>query len=67
MEEHTVLTEDGYVLSVQRIPYGKNSNTQRGDKEVVLLFHGEVGDSKTWFLNPPDQSLGRRKKKINDN
>ncbi|XP_071722631.1 triacylglycerol lipase 2-like [Rutidosis leptorrhynchoides] len=54
-EEHTVTTEDGYILSMQRIPVGVSGNA--ADKPPVLLQHGLFMDGGTWLLNPPDQSL----------
>ncbi|KAL6136973.1 hypothetical protein ACLB2K_062268 [Fragaria x ananassa] len=55
-EEHTVTTEDGYVLSMQRIPAGKSRETS-GNKIPVLLQHGLLMDGITWLLLPPDQAL----------
>ncbi|KAK8711840.1 hypothetical protein V6N13_147101 [Hibiscus sabdariffa] len=37
-EEHRVTTEDGYILSVQRIPAGRSGKT--ANKPPVLLQHG---------------------------
>ncbi|CAO2814213.1 unnamed protein product [Amaranthus hypochondriacus] len=53
-EEHTVTTEDGYILSLQRIPAG---HTTENNSIPVLLQHGVLMDGVTWLLNPPDQSL----------
>lgn len=55
-EEHTVTTEDGYILSLQRIPVGRSGGT-RGNRPPVLLQHGLLMDGITWLLLPPDQSL----------
>ncbi|XP_051152238.1 triacylglycerol lipase 2-like [Andrographis paniculata] len=55
-EEHKVTTEDGYILSLQRIPTGR-SNSKKGAKAPVLLQHGLISDASTW-LDSPDQSLG---------
>merc|ERR1711963_153524 len=38
-EEHKALTPDGYWLSMQRIPHGRNQNATSG-RPVVLLQHG---------------------------
>ncbi|KAH1051606.1 hypothetical protein GLYMA_08G167700v4 [Glycine max] len=55
-EEHQVTTEDGYILSLQRIPVGRSSNNT--DKPPVLLQHGIFCDALTWLVNSPDESLG---------
>ncbi|XP_078439168.1 lipase 1 [Wolffia australiana] len=49
--EHVVQTEDGFLLAVQRI---KKSESSR----PVFLQHGLFQGGDTWFLNPPEQSLG---------
>ncbi|KAE8703918.1 Myzus persicae-induced lipase 1 [Hibiscus syriacus] len=57
-EEHTVTTEDGYILSVQRIPMGRSGGTRgTGTRPPVLLQHGLLMDAITWLLLPPEQSL----------
>lgn len=55
-EEHTVTTQDGYILSMQRIPEGRSGKTP-GNRPPVLLQHGLLMDGITWLLLPPDQSL----------
>jgi hypothetical protein len=45
--QHDVLTPDGFVLSVQRIPYGLKSGPQ-AKKPPVLLMHGLLDCSATW-------------------
>ncbi|KAJ7964768.1 Lipase [Quillaja saponaria] len=55
-EEHLVTTQDGYILSMQRIPVGK-SGGMAGNKLPVLLQHGLLMDGITWLLLPPQQSL----------
>ncbi|KAG9455103.1 hypothetical protein H6P81_008007 [Aristolochia fimbriata] len=54
-EEHQVTTEDGYILSLQRMPEGRTGSG--GTKGPVLLQHGLIMDGITWLLNSPDQSL----------
>lgn len=56
-EEHDVITDDGYILSIQRIPYGKKKNN-RLNRPVVLLQHGLLDASSTWVFDSPEQSLG---------
>ncbi|KAM0886002.1 hypothetical protein ACQ4PT_029974 [Festuca glaucescens] len=59
-EEHTVTTEDGYILSLQRIPSGRGgaSAASGGGKVPVLLQHGLMMDGLTWLMNSPNESLG---------
>ncbi|KAM0945441.1 putative triacylglycerol lipase [Dioscorea sansibarensis] len=54
-----VTTEDGYILSIQRIPQGHSSSRIEGEKkEPVLLMHGLLMDGVTWLINHPNESLG---------
>ncbi|KAL5794190.1 hypothetical protein ACOSP7_002784 [Xanthoceras sorbifolium] len=55
-EEHTVTTQDGYILNMQRIPMGW-SGGEPGKRPPVLLQHGLLSDGATWLLLPPDQAL----------
>nr|XP_010926726.1 triacylglycerol lipase 2 [Elaeis guineensis] len=55
-EEHEVTTEDGYILSMQRIPVGRIGGGE-GRRKPVLLQHGVLMDGATWILNPPEESL----------
>ncbi|EMS64647.1 Triacylglycerol lipase 2 [Triticum urartu] len=53
-----VTTEDGYILSLKRIPHGVSNSTQNTTRIPVLLFHGLMVDSVSWVLGTPKQSLG---------
>lgn len=63
VEEHEVTTRDGYVLSLQRIPRGREENAtahvQRPSprRTPVLIEHALFFSSFDWVLNRPDQSL----------
>ncbi|XP_060190082.1 triacylglycerol lipase 2-like isoform X2 [Lycium barbarum] len=56
-QEFEVTTDDGYILSVQRITEGRVGGTD-SNRQPVLLQHGVLADGATWVLNPPEQSLG---------
>jgi len=56
VEEHHVTTEDGYILSLQRIPKGKKGVPPNGG--VVFLQHGLVSSSADYVMNLPENSLG---------
>ena len=52
MEEHKVLTKDGYILSLFRIA-GRITDTSR-KKKPVLLMHGAYDSAFTFFINSQD-------------
>ncbi|XP_061713891.1 lysosomal acid lipase/cholesteryl ester hydrolase-like [Cydia pomonella] len=54
MEEHKVMTEDGYILTVHRLQ-GRNA-TLNG--KVVFLMHGIIESSDSWDLQGPGKALG---------
>jgi len=55
-EEHKVLTKDGYILSAWRIPrkIGEKYSEQR---PPVILQHGVIDDSWTWFALAAEDCL----------
>ena len=59
MEEHRVTTQDGYILTVHRIPYGKDESIPpTARRPVVFLQHGLEVTGSTWITNLPNLSFG---------
>jgi len=56
VETHTVITDDGYFLTLHRIPYGRRNITQH--RHPVILQHGVLASSADWVLLGPDKALG---------
>ncbi|XP_032087572.1 putative lysosomal acid lipase/cholesteryl ester hydrolase [Thamnophis elegans] len=57
-EQYEVLTDDGYYLQLNRIPYGKHCPDKEGPRPIVLLVHGFLADGRCWIANLPSNSLG---------
>ncbi|XP_035703693.1 gastric triacylglycerol lipase isoform X2 [Folsomia candida] len=46
-----VTTEDGYILSIYRIPFSPTSPTQKGvRKKAVMLQHGQGANGLAWLI-----------------
>ncbi|URE21964.1 Triacylglycerol lipase [Musa troglodytarum] len=54
--EYEVKTQDGFILTMHRIPQGRGGGSA-GKRQSVLLQHGVLADGLTWLLNPLQQSL----------
>ncbi|XP_047616311.1 lipase member K-like [Phacochoerus africanus] len=55
-EKYDVVTKDGYVLGIYRIPYGREC-PRTAPKPVVYLQHGLVASASNWICNLPNNSL----------
>nr|CAD7266673.1 unnamed protein product [Timema shepardi] len=51
VETHRILTEDGYILTLHRIP-GSGLSPPRPGKKPVLLQHGILSCSVDWIIMP---------------
>jgi lysosomal acid lipase/cholesteryl ester hydrolase len=59
VEIHEALTEDGYILTMHRIPYGLHDGlTHNARRPVVFLQHGLEASSSNWISNLPTLSMG---------
>lgn len=60
LEIHDIITEDGYVLQLHRIPRGRDDEKEVKSKirTPILLMHGLAGSSADWVLMGPKKSLG---------
>lgn len=62
-EEHAVQTEDGYILALQRIPWGREApatpRTEVQPRPVVLFQHGILQSADQWLLRGPGRDLGK--------
>uniref|UniRef100_T1JB83 Lipase n=1 Tax=Strigamia maritima TaxID=126957 RepID=T1JB83_STRMM len=53
---YTVQTQDGYILTIQRIPHGKNGPGSQ-PRKPVLVQHGIFCSSASWVSNIPEKNL----------
>jgi lysosomal acid lipase/cholesteryl ester hydrolase len=56
-----VTTEDGYILTMHRIPYSPASNSSEIARPIVFLQHGLISSSVDWVIMGPGKALGKLK------
>ncbi|XP_043787685.1 gastric triacylglycerol lipase-like isoform X1 [Apis laboriosa] len=59
VEIHNIVTEDGYILEIHRLPYGRINGERnfKNAKRPVLIQHGLAGSSADWILMGPERAL----------
>lgn len=65
VESHQVVTQDGFILTLHRIPYGRHGDAS-GENRVqarqpVFLQHGLLSSSACWLMAEPEKALGRNR------
>ncbi|XP_066247427.1 lipase 1-like isoform X2 [Euwallacea similis] len=58
VETHQVQTEDGYILTMHRIPEGRNEVPKNTKKPAVFLMHGLLLSSIDWVIKGPEKAVG---------
>ena len=65
LETHKVITEDGYVLTMHRIPRERGGNPYDSmERPVVYIQHGLTSSSANWLVSGPNRALGRSKSDV---
>ncbi|KAK7871600.1 hypothetical protein R5R35_001792 [Gryllus longicercus] len=58
VETHEVITDDGYILTLFRIPYGRDSATKTANPKPAYVQHGLLSSSDDWIIAGPDKAFG---------
>ncbi|KAJ8922164.1 hypothetical protein NQ315_004099 [Exocentrus adspersus] len=53
-----IQTEDGYLLQMFRIPYGKGVVESLTPRPAVFLMHGLLTSAESWVITGPERGMG---------
>lgn len=60
VETHTVQTEDGYLLTLHRIPHGRKGSSEDQNRvmarQPILMQHGLLSSSSSWIMGAPEKA-----------
>lgn len=56
-EEHQIITEDGYILTMHHIPYGQYGPSDK--RYPILIQHGLESSSAEWVVTGPKNAIGK--------
>ena len=60
-ETHQVITDDGYILRMHRIPHGRERSPKSGaERPAVYIQHGLTSSSADWLVAGPKKALGKK-------
>ncbi|XP_073821576.1 lipase 3-like [Musca autumnalis] len=57
-ETHHVTTEDGYIITLFRIPYSHKLQNENAHRPIVLIQHGLHSCSDAWMAVGPNDGIG---------
>ncbi|KAJ8929437.1 hypothetical protein NQ314_017886 [Rhamnusium bicolor] len=57
VEVHTIVTDDGYILTAYRIPRGRNGVSSRSNSHPIMLVHGTCGSSENFIVAGPGKAI----------
>ncbi|XKL65929.1 hypothetical protein PGB90_009349 [Kerria lacca] len=58
VEIHNITTEDGYILTLHRIPFGRKNLQDQNRRPIVFLAHCILCSSAVFVLTGPEKGLG---------
>lgn len=57
IEKHTVISTQGYILTLYRLPFGRKSKVQDSQRPVALVHVGLFGSPESFLFRGPEHGL----------